>query len=419
MAAGTGMYAELVERGRSAFRIGLAAYLMGALLYYAVGLATGMNARWGRSAGDLDDDLWPVQKCLYAAGITFTTVGFTDLLGTDRVRILEDPATGAIYAENSAAGIVPAPGGEPPADPDSLRVLADYSIWTTLTTVLLCFVGMGVFVYVIGAITAFFTEGAYRELREVRRALRVAGHLRDHVVVCGAGATGFHVAARLESSGTALIVVDDDEEALAHLRRRYPAIPCLRADPTEVDALETAGVARCTTVIAALEDDNDNLVTLVTARELRADVRLLAQAFDTARVDRLRHIGAETVIVPPRLGGMRIASEAVRPTVVEMLDEFLGHERERSGVRFWGVAVPEGSPVHGLSLGAARFFEETGVRVLAVRNPGEKSFVYNPLPETPLAVGATVGFIGDDGAADAVRRLLARAPGRGAEGGAA
>src|SRR5512146_1810431 len=108
-----GVYAGLFERLRSGFTIALLCYVLGVLSFYMLGCVTGMNARWGRRFSDPTDDVWTMRHCLYAVGLTFTTIGYQDELGTDEVRVYRDPGTGAFYAYDSHDGLVPAPGSPP------------------------------------------------------------------------------------------------------------------------------------------------------------------------------------------------------------------------------------------------------------------------------------------------------------------
>jgi len=88
----------LLQRLWPGLRLGVLAYVLGIAGYYGLGCWTGMNARYGRQALDPLDDVWTLQHCIYAAGITFTTIGYSDELGTDDVKVYRDPATGLFHA---------------------------------------------------------------------------------------------------------------------------------------------------------------------------------------------------------------------------------------------------------------------------------------------------------------------------------
>jgi voltage-gated potassium channel len=73
-------------------------------------------------------------------------------------------------------------------------------------------------------------------------------------------------------------------------------------------------------------------------------------------------------VSPQHIGGLRLASELVRPTVVTFLDQML---RDRDlNLRIDEVSVPTGSPMVGRPLSAFRLDELPDVLVLAVRAGG-------------------------------------------------
>jgi voltage-gated potassium channel len=409
-----GVYSGLYDRLRTGFTLGVVCYFAAVILYYGMGCLVGMNAGYGRSVGDTDDDVWPLRHCFYAAGITFTTVGYADELGTDDVRIYRHPATGKFYAYNSHDLLVPEPGA-PPATVASLELVRDFSIFTTLLTVTLAFVGMGVFVYVIGAITAFFVEGGYVELRRQLKLEKEVARLQDHIVLCGAGPLALHAIERFVAERVRVLVVESDDALLRHLREEFPGVLHVRGDPTDIETLHEAGLARARGVVTTLPEDLDNLVVVVTAHQENPRLRILSSAGSREVAVRLRRAGAHETVIPSFLGGMRIASEAIRPTVVRFLDGALGHEEEHHGYRFLGIRAEEASPAAGKSLAASRFTEETGLAVLAIRAPGQAGFTYNPGPDAILSPGTVVGVLASDEEEPRARAFLAGTP---AEGGA-
>ena len=413
-----GVYAGLFERLRSGFTIAVFCYVLGVLAFYLIGCFTGMNARFGRRFEDPTDDVWTMRHCMYAVGITFTTVGYTDILGSDDVRVLRDPRTGAHYAYNSHDGLVPAPGS-PPARIEDLLPVEDFSTFTSLATVVVAFAGMAAFVYSVGAITAFFVEGGYVEFRMQMRLQKQVAKLRGHVIVCGSGTLGLHAVERFLAEGTAILAVDHDDAHLVRLRERFPKVLYVRGEATDIEVLKEAGLAHARGIVATLPDDNDNLVVIVTARQENPRLRILTRAENREAAARLKRAGAHEVVAPSFIGGMRVASEAIRPTVVRFLDLALGHEEEKRGFRFTGLRIEEGSPHRGRTLGESQFGEATGLRVLALRAPGEAAFLYNPPPGIPLQEGTELAVVASDQEIEKARAFLAGRPfaeGRGAGG---
>jgi voltage-gated potassium channel len=100
---------------------------------------------------------------------------------------------------------------------------------------------------------------------------------------------------------------------------------------------------------------------------------------------------------------MRIASEMIRPDVVEFIDVMLRDKEQNT--RIEQVSLPEGSPLVGRKLADTRIRKSTDVLVIAVRDR-EGNFVYNPGPETVLDERATLVVLGARDSVIKLRRSL-------------
>jgi voltage-gated potassium channel len=260
-------------------------------------------------------------------------------------------------------------------------------------TVALILAGDALTVVFASALTAFLVE---LDLGDVlrRRAMRATiEQMKDHVVVCGAGSTGIHVVEELRASGTPVVVIDRDPRRLDRLRAELGEdLPCVEGDATSDEVLEAAGIRRAAGLVASLHDDRDNLFVTVTARALAERLRIVSKATDAASVVKLERGGADVVVAPARIGGRRIASEIVRPTVVHLFDAVARDAGARDPAEPVLVEVPiaPGSRAAGRALGAGRFGKG---RVLALRHP-DGQHELDPGEDTLLVPGATLVVFG-------------------------
>ena len=105
----------------------------------------------------------------------------------------------------------------------------------------------------------------------------------------------------------------------------------------------------------------------------------------------LRH-GANSAISPNMIGGMRLASELIRPGVVSFLDLML---RDQSGtLRVEEISVVEGSSWIGKKLKDLNLHGRYDLLPLAVRK-SDGSVKFNPRDETVMASGDTIVIMGD------------------------
>jgi voltage-gated potassium channel len=128
-------------------------------------------------------------------------------------------------------------------------------------------------------------------------------------------------------------------------------------------------------------------------------------------VPKLARAGADKVVSTNRIGGLRLASEMIRPNVTEFLDMMMRDPKHV--LRIEEVPVKEGTPFANKTLAEAAIRKVADVLVVAVRG-ADGSYRFNPGAETQLKVGSTLIFLGE---LDQVLKL--RAALNPSEGGAA
>jgi len=126
--------------------------------------------------------------------------------------------------------------------------------------------------------------------------------LDDHILVLGYGDLTEPILEELDERGTAAYaVVTTNETAARQLGER--SIPVLTADPSDVEPLERVHVADARAIVVATENDAQDALAILTARQLNPGVRIVAAATQRENIDKLRRAGADQVISPSTLGG--------------------------------------------------------------------------------------------------------------------
>jgi voltage-gated potassium channel len=307
--------------------------------------------------------MWRFQDCVYMTAITITTVGYGEVLDVSTVPL----------------------GRE----------------WTLLLLVF----GISANLYVVSAITSFFVESDFTNVRRYRRLQRRMHEIRDHYILCGAGRTGRHVAGELMAIGEQLVIVDESEKLLDEFREM--GILTLCADATEDETLETAGIHRAKGVVAALDDDKTNMFVVVSARQTNPRLRIVTKAVGASAMAKLRRAGADAVVSPAMIGGMRLASELIRPQVVRFLDEML--RDKDAALRIEEATVAAGGKAEGQTLRESNLRERSGTLILAVREPDGK-VNYVPESDHVLRPGQTLIAIGNPAQITALRNAVGSPP---------
>ena len=259
-------------------------------------------------------------------------------------------------------------------------------------TIVLMFFGAAVVVYATSVVTAFIVEGDLTEGFRRRRMQQAIEAMRGHFIVCGAGQAGLAVLAELASTQRPAVLIEADPHQIERVSKMFPDVPVLAGDFTDDEMLLRAGITRASGIVICVDDDKDALVGTVTARQLNPQLRIVARATDEHAMARLRTAGADAVVSPGLIGGMRLASELVRPSVVGFLDQML-RDKNRN-LRIEEVHVPEGSPYVGCTVGEIDARRTANLMLLAVRNPGTGEYVYNPAPNMRIDVGSQLIVMG-------------------------
>lgn len=286
---------------------------------------------------------------------------------------------------------------------ETLAGMESYTAARIYTMILLLF-GAGFLVYAASAGTAFIVEGELGHFLERRRMEKAIAALDGHFIVCGAGQTGINVVRELIDTGQAFVAVERDPARIQRLKE----VGCqlaIEGDATSDEMLLYAGIKRARGLAACLRDDKDNLFVTVTARELNPRLRIIAKNVERTARDKLLHAGATQAVSPALIGGLRLASEMIRPAVVTFLDGML-RDKEKN-VRFAEVTIEEGSELAGRTLGEGRIPERAGLPVLAMRHPGAAAtdFLYNPGPDERLVPGAILVVMGPLAKVQTLERL--------------
>lgn len=268
----------------------------------------------------------------------------------------------------------------------------------TMVVIVLGVTGLGIW---WALITALIVELDLGGVLRRRRKMKQLDLLQDHYVICGAGRVGRMALREMQRAGVPVVVIEKDATRANDLEEEYPALLTLHTDATKERALEEARIRSAKGLAACLADDGDNLLVVLTARDLNPKITTVARAYNEESMTRLKRAGADHVISPTLTGGIRMASTLLRPHVVSFLDSaIVGPDMD---LRLEEATIPEGSPVAGLMLHEARIPQRTGLVVVAVQAVASHGGqIYNPGPDTRLEPGDVMIVLGKD---EQLRRL--------------
>ena len=256
------------------------------------------------------------------------------------------------------------------------------------TSALLVF-GVGSFVYFFSNLTAFMVEGSLDRILWRRRMRRSINALDKHFIICGGGLTGRCMVRELLETERAFVLVDIDEEsARALIEEMGSPFATVIGDATDDEVLRQAGIERASGLCAAITHDKDNLLVVMSARMLRPDLRIVAGCSDEKIHAKLARAGADAIVMPNEIGGMRMVSELIRPDAVTFLDTMLRDKQKR--VRIEELALAKQAQAVGRTIGALRADAVEDLLIIALREQGSERWVFNPNDQIELAAGHSI-----------------------------
>ena len=227
-------------------------------------------------------------------------------------------------------------------------------------------------------------------------------NLTGHYIVCGYGRIGRQIVQDMGIRQEEFVVIELGEEESEELREAGHLY--VQGDATLDATFERAGIERAAGVIAALNSDADNVLSVLTARGMNPDLQIVARAGDEKVVAKLKRAGADRVVSTYAIGGHRLALSILQPTV----HDFFTHvfNVEQPDVDIGEVEVRENSVLDGRSIVECDLRQKWDLTVIGIRrSTGE--FTISPDARRKLEVGETLIVIGDPQRIREMRRSVA------------
>ena len=214
----------------------------------------------------------------------------------------------------------------------------------------------------------------------------------NHIIICGLGATAVQIIEELESYLEKTVekdiiigevrfrdylVIESSSEAIEKMSTKWPNIDYLVGDATDDEVLEKACIRDAYGIFPVLSSEKDNLYITMAARQLNPRIRIVARTADVFSIGKkLFKGGANSVVSPNFIGGLRLISEIARPHATDFLDEMLRNKNTR--LKIAEIVIPTNSALCGHSLKEACLPEKYGLLIIAMKKHGDSLYNYNP-----------------------------------------
>jgi len=290
---------------------------------------------------------WPLLDSVYMTIITLSTVGFRE------VRNLS--STGKIF------------------------------------TIVLVIFGVGGAAYTVSVIGRWLIEGEIREILGRRKMEKQLKDLKDHYIVCGYGRVGVQACREFCARKAPLVVVEKDAQRMEESQKR--GILAVEGDCTDDAILEAAGINKAKALISTIASESENVFVTLSARQINPKIFITARAESSSAEKKLLRAGANRVVSPHEIGGIRMALVTLRPDIVDFMRVVGGDEK--TGFAIDEIEVLPNSSIANTVLRDSPIRCELGVLVVGIKKKG-RDMVFNPSPDTRIEAGDILIVIGEN-----------------------
>ena len=271
-----------------------------------------------------------------------------------------------------------------------------------LLTIALVLAGITIFAYIGSLVVEAIARGVLGDVWADRRRRRAIEALHDHYIICGFGRVGRRVAHEFRHEGAPFVVLDFSAEAKEAAAEA--GVLFIEGNGTDDDDLQAAGVERARGLIAASDDDADNLYITLSARAQNDRLLIVARASTEEAAKKLQRAGANRIVQPYQAAGRTMANLLLRPQVTAFVDVVTTASGE--DLRFEEIEVTSESGRGGKSIRELDIRRQTGALIVALRKR-DGSFDTTPTPEAVLDVGDVLIAAGTEEELRGLERIFA------------
>jgi voltage-gated potassium channel len=271
-----------------------------------------------------------------------------------------------------------------------------------IITIFLVLAGISIFAYIGSLVVEAIARGVVGGLWAETRRRRAIEALREHYIICGFGRVGRRVAEELRHEGAPFVVLDYSLEAKEAAQEQD--VLFIEGNGTDDDDLRSAGLERARGLVAASDDDSDNLYITLSARAVNPQLLIVARASNEDAAKKLRLAGADRIVQPYQAAGRAMANLMLRPQVTAFVDVVTS--ATGTDLRFEEIEVSEASGQGGKTIRELDIRNQTGALIVALRKR-DGSFDTTPTPEAMLEVGDVLIAAGTEEELRALEQLFA------------
>ena len=258
-------------------------------------------------------------------------------------------------------------------------------------TIFLVLFGVGTMLYTVGLLAETMIEGRLQILLGRGRLKKMIDKMENHYIICGCGRIGYLICRELYMENVDFVVIDRNPEVIQRIQDE--GYTYFRGDATHDKTLLAAGIKRAKGIVTVLPSDAENLYVILTAKELNPDIYILSRAEEEESEKRLLRAGANRVVSPYALGGMKMAMAIMRPAMLDFIE--ISTSRQNLELRMEEFSLGDKSPLVGKTLEESGIRQLFGLIIVAVKKDSGK-MTYNPTAGYLIEKGDRLVAMGEE-----------------------
>ena len=270
-------------------------------------------------------------------------------------------------------------------------------------TSMVIIISFGVFAYAITTITQFVFDGELRNYLKYYKVIQRLDKIRDHVIVCGYGRNGSQAVEELLGLGKNVVIIDQDESLLDKVPQ-HPNLAWVQGNAIQDETLIQAHIGRASALITTMPNDADNLFVVLTARELNQRLIIISRASEDHSYSKLKRAGATNVIMPDKVGGIRMAKLVAQPDIVEFIENILLHGQDEVNLEEISCEDLPHCNIHK-SIRDFSIRDLSGANIIGLKT-ADGAYIFNPSPDFKLSPEDKLFALGTPRQIDSLKRIL-------------
>jgi len=271
-------------------------------------------------------------------------------------------------------------------------------------TIFLILSNIGLFFYGVTLIAKFIIEGEFRKFFKHYNVNKKMEKLENHVIVCGYGRTGKQICLELTDDKIPFIVIESRENVIEYLKIDEHIL-FHEGDATEEETLLLAGIKKAKAIITTLPEDPDNVYVVLTARELNPDLTIISRASNESSESKLKRAGANSVIMPEKIGGAHMAALVTKPFITDFIAQLTGQGSDIS-ITFEELSLNNISDeLKNKTIRELDIRNRTGANLIGLKLENG-NYIINPSPETVISSNAKLILLGSQVQIQEMRKLI-------------